>query len=153
MFQDVWLRIINARHSYTRPEQGGASWKTWAYTIAYNASIDRFRAQSKFVSIEPIDDEDDPLEWIQSTLDMTHPSAEDSSFWQAAGAQLLACIEGLPTEQRAAFLLHHEENHSVETIADLLKVPFETLKSRLRYAMKKLRHCMADYLNEMEGLS
>lgn len=153
VYQDVWLRIINVRQTYRTPENGGASWKTWAFTIAHNASIDRFRAQSKFIAIETASDNDDPMEWIQATLNMTHPAAEDEAFWQAAGAQLLECIESLPTEQRATFLLHHEEDHSIESMAAQLDTPFETVKSRLRYAMQKLRKCMQAYLKEMGGAS
>lgn len=153
VYQDVWLRIINARTAYVSPEDGGASWKTWAFTIAHNAAVDRCRAQNKYISIEPADEHDDPMEWIQATLNMTHPSAEDSTFWQAAGAQLLECIESLPAEQRAAFLLHHEEDNSIETMAQTLNTPFETIKSRLRYAMQKLRKCMQAYLTEIGGAS
>ncbi|MGL4668548.1 MAG: sigma-70 family RNA polymerase sigma factor [Saezia sp.] len=151
VYQDVWLRIITFRNGYIPPKEGGASWKTWAFTIAHNAAIDRVRTQSKFVTIEPVDDNDDPMEWIQASLDMTHPSAEDKAFWQAAGAQLLECLESLPTEQRAAFLLHHQEDSSLEAMAQLLETPFETVKSRLRYAMLKLRKCMHAYLKEFGG--
>lgn len=152
VYQDVWIRIINAREKYTPPNQGGALWKTWAFAIAHNTAVDRIRAQSKFITVEPVhENEGDPMEWIQSSLQQTHYSSEDAAFWKAAGHQLLQCIETLPNEQRAVFLLHHEQDHSIEEMSEQLNVPFETLKSRLRYAMQKLRKCMRHYLKEIGG--
>src|SRR6476620_3449135 len=45
----------------------------------------------------------------------------------------------LPTEQRAAFVLHHYIGWSVAEIATNLGVPPETIKSRIRYATSTLR--------------
>jgi len=45
----------------------------------------------------------------------------------------------LPTEQRAAFVLHHYLGWSVAEIAENLGVPAETVKSRIRYATSTLR--------------
>ena len=45
----------------------------------------------------------------------------------------------LPTEQRAAFVLHHYLGWSVAEIAENLGVPAETIRSRLRYATSTLR--------------
>lgn len=151
VFQDVWMRIINARTHFIPLDQGGASWKTWAFAIAHHACIDRLRRQSKYITIEVQDDEQDPLEWIQVSLGNTHTSSEDSAFWRAAGSQLLSCIEDLPAPQRAVFLLHHEDDISTEELAQSLALPYETVKSRLRYAMQKLRHCMQHYLGELGG--
>lgn len=150
VFQDVWMRIIAAKDRYAPPEQSGASWKTWAYAIAHHACIDRLRSQKKYILIEKDTDEYDPMEWIQTTLGMTHRSSEDEAFWKAAGAKLLECVEDLPDTQRAAFLLHHDgEQNSIEELAQALSMPFETVKSRLRYAMQKLRNCMRHYLDEL----
>ena len=57
----------------------------------------------------------------------------------------------LPALQRAAFLLHHEDGSSVEELARALGLGFETAKSRLRYALQKLRGCMQDYLTVWEA--
>lgn len=152
VFQDTWMRIIAARGNYVARDSGaGASWRTWAFTIAHNAATDRLRTSGREVSLELADDADDPMEWIQSALDMSHPSSEDTAFWRAAGQQLLDCLDALPQAQRAAFLLHHEDGVSVEELARTLALPFETAKSRLRYALQKLRGCMQAYLIVLEA--
>lgn len=147
VFQDTWLRIVTARASF-HPQ--GARWRTWAFTIAHNAAMDRLRVGGREVALEAGEDGSDPLEWLAATLDARHPSSEDEAFWRAAGRQLLDCLEALPAPQRAAFLLHHEDGASVEELARHLGLPFETAKSRLRYALQKLRGCMRGYLAVLE---
>lgn len=155
VFQDVWMRIISARSSYRPPQENGALWKTWALAIAHHACIDRLRAQNKYVDVhtENTGLDDDPLEWIQAEMGQTQRSSEDESYWRAAGGQLLKCLDKLPQEQRSVFVIHHEEDNSIEEMAAALNLPFETVKSRLRYAMKKLRQCMQNYLTELGDAS
>ena len=153
VFQDTWLRVVNARASF-HPQ--GASFKTWAYTIAHNAAMDRQRVKGRDVSLDALagtgDEEGgDPLDWLCPAVDLAHPSSEDLAFWRAAGQQLLHCLDQLPDAQRAAFLLHHEDGASVEELAQRLNLGFETVKSRLRYGLAKLRGCMGHYLSVLEG--
>lgn len=149
VFQDTWLRIVAARASF-RPQ--GAAWRTWAFTIAHNAAMDRLRVAGREVSVGGEEEGDDPLDWLMARADQLAPSSEDHAFWRAAGAQLLHCLDALPEPQRAAFLLHHEDGASVEDLAQRLALPFETAKSRLRYALKKLRGCMGQYLVTLEAV-
>ena len=153
VFQDTWMRIIAARGQYVEQDRhgAGARWKTWAYTIAHHAAMDRLRVSGREIPLDLPDDGGDAMDWLQATLDLAHPSSEDITFWRAAARQLLACLEALPVAQRAAFLLHHEEGAPLEDLAQRLALPFETAKSRLRYALQKLRGCMQAYLVVMEG--
>lgn len=147
VFQDTWMRMVAARSRFV-PQ--GASWRTWAYTIAHNAAMDRLRVAGREVGVDAAADGDEPLDWLLARMDLVAPSSEDQAYWRAAGARMLHCLEALPAEQRAAFLLHHEDGASVEDLAQRLALPFETAKSRLRYALKKLRGCMAEYLVALE---
>ena len=58
--------------------------------------------------------------------------------------RLLQLIESLPLAQREAFLLQQESDMSIEEIAQATGVNRETAKSRLRYAIAKLREGMRD---------
>ena len=147
VFQDTWMRIIAARASFS-PQ--GAAWRTWAFTIAHNLAMDRLRTSGREVVLDAQDDGSDPMEWVADTVDMSHPSSEDVAFWRAAGQQLLHCLGELPEAQRAAFLMHHEDGATVEELARSLGLQFETAKSRLRYALQKLRGCMRRYLDVLE---
>ena len=158
VFQDTWIRIIGARDSFS-PQ--GATWRTWAFTIAHNLAMDRLRVSGREVSFYAHDEDGDGLDAAQlfsrgalrdggAASDAAHPSAEELAFWRAAGRRLLACLDELPDEQRSAFLLHHEDGFTVEAMAATLEIGFETVRSRLRYGLKKLRTCMERYLSVLE---
>ena len=53
-------------------------------------------------------------------------------------------IESLPDEQRTAFVLRMENELSLEDIAAVTGVGRETAKSRLRYAMARIRELVAE---------
>jgi RNA polymerase sigma-70 factor (ECF subfamily) len=59
-------------------------------------------------------------------------------------ARLQRALADLPAEQRDAFLLHEEAGLALETIAELSGVGRETAKSRLRYALSKLRAALKE---------
>ena len=61
-------------------------------------------------------------------------------------ARLLELLQGLPEAQREAFVLQHEAGMSVDEIAEATGVARETAKSRLRYAISKLREGMNEWL-------
>jgi len=155
VFQDTWVRIISARDSFS-PQ--GATWRTWAFTIAHNLAMDRLRVSGREVALDGHAGEDDePVPSLErgvrgASADTggAHPSAEELAFWRAAGRRLLACLDELPPEQRAAFLLHHEDGLTVEALAANLQIGFETVRSRLRYGLQKLRGCMSRYLAVLE---
>ncbi len=150
VFQVTWMKIIGAKDSYT---PGAASWKTWAFTIAHHSCLDVLRKSGREVSLgagaQDDDGPADPLDWLQAQLGHSSPSSEDTAHWRAAGQQLMHCLDQLPTAQRVVFLLHHEEGCSLLDMAQTLQIAAEAVKSRLRYAMAKLRGCMAPYLVDL----
>jgi RNA polymerase sigma-70 factor (ECF subfamily) len=144
VFQDTWLRAVQARQQW-RPQ--GAAFRTWLFTLAHHRAVDCLRKGGREVSIETEDDEPwEPAAAPWAGWPTAAESAEDLLFWRAAGQRLLDCLEGLPTAQKAVFLLHHEDGLAVDEMARALEVGFETAKTRLRYAMSKLRTCMGAYL-------
>ena len=58
--------------------------------------------------------------------------------------RLDAALLTLPDEQRDVFLLHEEAGLTLDIIAHVTGVNRETAKSRLRYAMNKLRSILAE---------
>jgi RNA polymerase sigma-70 factor (ECF subfamily) len=155
VFQDTWLRVVNAREQW---KAQGASFRTWLFTLAHHRVIDVWRRSGREVSIEPADD-GAPWEPADSGTAWQHwpaptpsggPSSEDQAFWRRAGERLLGCLDELPLAQRSAFLLHHEDGLALAEVAQALQVGFETAKTRLRYAMAKLRTCMGAYLAPLQ---
>lgn len=140
VFQDTWMKLVDARDSWQARDN--ASFKTWLYTLAHHRAIDILRKSGREVSADEgwlDDDEQEPWQlWPASHAEQP----EQQAFWRRAGQQLLNCLDGLPALQRAAFLLHHDDGLSLEEITQVINAEFETVKSRLRYALTKLRTCM-----------
>ncbi|MBS0212705.1 MAG: RNA polymerase sigma factor [Proteobacteria bacterium] len=127
-FQDVWTRLVGARERY-RPE---AKFSTWLYQIASNRLTDHWRAQGRHGGFV-----EDGEERAQREPDPSTPEQELSAFEQRRRLQL--ALEELPPEQREAVLLRLDRELALEDIAEVTGVGRETVKSRLRYAMDKLR--------------
>ena len=126
LFQDCWAAVVHARHGY----EPRARFTTWLYRIAHSKLIDFVRRQPQ----APLDlDEIEPPQ---------APVAERPDHIAEAagiGRRLLQALALLPLEQREAFLLKEEGGLSLEQIAETTGVGRETVKSRLRYALVKLR--------------
>lgn len=152
VFQDTWLRVIQSRERW-RAE--GASFRTWLFTLAHHRAVDVLRRSGRELSL-PSDDEDDsrvpfepaggPWQGWPDAQAAAPADAADQAFWRRAGERLLECLDQLPVAQRGAFLLHHDDGLPLGEVAQALGIGFETAKTRLRYAMAKLRTCMGAYL-------
>ncbi len=154
VFQDTWLRVVKTRQQWS-PQ--GASFRTWLFTLAHHRVIDIWRRSGREVSIE-VDDNREPWEpatdqaaWQHWPSASSAPQNDELLFWRRAGERLLLCLEQLPMPQRSAFLLHHDDGLPLSDVATALQVGFETAKTRLRYAMSKLRTCMGAHLDPLQG--
>lgn len=135
LFQEVWMNLIKARASYSVQ----ARFSTYLYRIAHNRLIDHFRATSREVPLSYLQ-QDDESENPLANLAAAEGQQPDSLLSVKQGAtEFLRLLESLPEAQREAFLLHEEADMSIEEIAVATNVNAETAKSRLRYALSKLR--------------
>jgi len=136
LFQDVWMRVIDARESY----EPRAKFTTWMYTIAHNRLMDFYRSRAR-TPAGSVDLEDPAVEELAVADAELPPSIAERK--ELAG-QLLRALETLPAAQREAFLLHEEGELTLEEIAAVLGTQRETIKSRIRYALAKLRRELAE---------
>lgn len=124
LFQEVWIRVIEARSRYA-PQ---ARFSTWLYTIAHNLLVDHWR--KKGLALVSLDTQDLPVE-------SANPARQAEG--RESLARFLHALESLPAAQREAFLLHEEAGLTVAQIAAATGSNEEAAKSRLRYAMAKLK--------------
>ena len=129
LFQDVWSRVIRARSTF----QTGAAFVTWLYSIARNRLTDHYRASARTRDFQESEE-------VEATMAQESPREPHEVIVNAELAQRLKELIGdLPPPQREAFLLKEETGLSLQHIAEVTGVDRETVKSRLRYAMNKLR--------------
>jgi RNA polymerase sigma-70 factor (ECF subfamily) len=122
LFQEAWIRVIEARERYAP----SAKFTTWLYTIAHNLLVDHWRRKG-LVLVELNDEHASP----------DNPARQVEA--RETAARFLQVLEALPSAQREAFLLHEEGGLSVAEIAAAAGINAEAAKSRLRYAVAKLK--------------
>lgn len=136
LFQDVWVNLIGARGRYTVE----ARFTTYLYRIAHNRLIDHFRRSAHRPFAGSTDEPE--LECLVADA-RQQPEARVEAA--ARIDRFMAVLNSLPEAQREAFVLHAEAGMSIEAIATATGVGFETAKSRLRYAVAKLRQGLQGY--------
>jgi RNA polymerase sigma-70 factor (ECF subfamily) len=136
LFQEVWSKVIASRARY----EPRAKFSTFLYRVAHNCFIEHYRRASGRVDRTVTHNEDFDLENVLPA------AAADAPDARAEHAQTLAryraALVSLPAEQRDAFLLYEESGLSLDEIGQITGVSMETAKSRLRYALAKLRAAM-----------
>ena len=116
-----------------------AKFRTFLFTLAHNCFIDHCRRSKSRPQGMGIDDAD--------AADLLPANAEEMPDARVARDEMTrryrAALAELPAEQRDVYLLHEESDLSLEEIARVTGVGAETAKSRLRYAVGKLKAALA----------
>lgn len=138
LYQEVWSGLIQGRQRY-RPE---ARFATWLYTLAHNRLVDWYRRNSKVVwtSFGGSEEEQGLDEPVATRVAQPEVQAESREL----AARMLQLLDQMPPPQREAYLLHEEGGLSIEEIATAACISIEAAKSRLRYAIAKLRLGLAE---------
>ncbi len=135
LFQEVWSRLIATRARY----EPRAKFATFLFHIAHNCAMDHFRRHENSQRSLRGSDAEAYLSEAAAPEDQRPDRVAEFAEQQSA---LLSAVAALPREQREAFLLHEESGLTIEEIARVTDVPVETAKSRLRYAVRKLRNTL-----------
>jgi RNA polymerase sigma factor (sigma-70 family) len=141
LHQDLWLKVVGARRRY----EVQAKFTTWLFTLARHRMVDHWRARHG-VSLQSLEDEAIATQAEESTS-ATRDGSDDplvATSDAQARRRLVAALADVPTLQRDAFLLHIEGGLSLAEIATLTDASGETVKSRLRYAYRRLRAALED---------
>lgn len=147
LFQDVWMNLVRARESYAPT----AKFTTWLYRLAHNRMIDHFRASGHLTLVSADDEAHEDAVIALPAARSAQPESRAEN--RELGERLRIAVAALPPAQREAFLLQQEAEMSLAEIAAVTGAGVETVKSRLRYALSKLRSELADLDEDLrEGL-
>lgn len=130
LFQEIWINLIKARERY----EHRAKFTTYLFRIAHNRLIDYYRSKKSTIPVSYQEDHD-PDQLQANAINQPDKQAEITSNID----NLIILLEKLPEAQREVFLLKEESGMTLEEIAEVTGTNKETVKSRLRYAVKKLR--------------
>ena len=137
LYQDVWVNLIRARERY----EVKAKFTTLLYQMAHNRVIDYYRRQQTAFGAGMTGSGLPANETPARIQDQP----EQKLVLQAQTDRLFILVDKLPGEQKQAFLLREEAGMSVREIAETCGVNPETARSRLRYAVNKLREGLNEY--------
>jgi RNA polymerase sigma-70 factor, ECF subfamily len=137
LFQESWSKLVASRMRY----EPRAQFTTFLFHIAHNCAVDYFRRAER-QHIGRTDDVDDLQERLPNA-DTDRPDAQVSEAQLQSAFQY--ALAQLPEEQRNVFVLREETGMSLEEIGHVTGVTMETAKSRLRYALAKLRTALKQY--------
>ncbi len=142
-FQEVFIRVMKARSTYKKK----AKFSTWLYRIAHNACIDALR-RAKYRKTESLSKPKSAAGESQLTLLDALPSPNpgpDVEFDRRQFSEALKkCIERLNPDQREVFILRQYQNLPFQEIARVTGATESTVKSRMRYALKRLRKMLVE---------
>lgn len=134
--QDIFLNIWLKAGSF-KADRGAP--KAWIMSVAHHKIIDVIRARRRTVTIsEPADYE--TLESMPSSWASTEEQVEQNLERE----RILKALSRLPESQREVIMLAYFGGFSQSEMADKLKQPLGTVKTRVRLAMQKLRTILND---------
>ncbi len=142
--QDAFVRAYNAIRSF----RGDSAFSTWLFRITTNVFLD----EKKKTRSRPQQSLDEYIELEESSvgrqIEDPSPTPEEILGDKERGEVLANAIASLPDYQRAMVLLYHVHEKSYEEIAEMMKLPIGTVKSRLnraRLALKDKLSGMKDF--------
>ncbi|MGW0399733.1 ECF RNA polymerase sigma factor SigK [Streptomyces sp. NPDC003002] len=124
---DIWRQA--ARY---RPDQGSVM--TWVATIAHRRAVDRVRSAQAAANR----DHDSAVRDHQRPFDEVAEQVET----RLDSEQVRRCLRGLTELQRQAVTLAYYQGLTYREVAETLRAPLATIKTRMRDGLIRLRDCM-----------
>ena len=137
--QDAFIRVWEAAERF----RGDARFSTWFYRILVNRCLDHKRRGRWWTRLVARDD--DPAADVSAVERQPAPGPDAGDQVSAAQtmARLWDAVQRLSPQQRAAVILHAQEQLSVAEIADVLRVAEPTVRVHLHRAVAALRKDLA----------
>jgi RNA polymerase sigma-70 factor (ECF subfamily) len=153
LLQEVFLRIVKNAAEW----EASAKFSTWLYTIARNLCTDNARrgALRKADSLDqtpgPNRDESGPhrIDKIAGS----DPNAEKAAMNREIADRVDRAVAELPLEQREVFLMREVMDMSFAEIAAATKSSEPTVKSRMRYALERLRAALGEFSEQTDTVA
>lgn len=144
LLQEASLAAYRGRETF----QVGTHFKAWFFKILTNQFYRRGGKQQ--LDTVNIDDSPEPYLYIQARKNGFPPEADPASvvFDKVDREAVLAAIDGLPEDFKAASAMFFVSDMSYEEISEALDIPVGTVRSRLHRGRKLLQVQLWDLAKE-----
>jgi len=129
VFVKVWKKIKKYNPQY--------KFKSWLYVITKNTCLDYLK-KNKPVVFSALDHGDDGLTF-ERLIKETSPSPQAELEWREETAVVNSAVDKLPEKYQQTIKLRYHGGYKFREIAAMLKESIETVKSRNRRALVKLK--------------
>jgi RNA polymerase sigma-70 factor (ECF subfamily) len=122
VLQEVWMAALRTIRQLVEP----AALRVWLYRLAHGLAVDHIRRRR-----------------VRQVAEQERAAPEDAvgadpEFTSVDAQAIHGALDELPPLQREAIVLFFLEDMSLEEIAEVLRCPVGTVKSRLYYAKRAL---------------
>lgn len=133
--QEAFIRVFNSISTF----RGDANFTTWLYRIVTNVYLDERKRQKSHMhtSLEEYIELEENT--VTRQVEDTSPTPDHLVETGERDAMLHHAIQELPEYQRVMVVLYHTQSKSYEEIAQIMKLPIGTVKSRLNRARLALK--------------
>jgi RNA polymerase sigma-70 factor (ECF subfamily) len=134
--QETLVRVCTSISGF----QGNSRFSSWVYRIASNLCVDRLRRRHRTLSLDATVGEEE-LAW---QVPDQSPGPESLAEQADLGRAIQQGLERLSYEHRAVVILHDMRQLTYGEVAEALRCPVGTVKSRLSRARAVLRAVLAE---------
>ena len=131
VLQEVYLTVWRRAAAFDPRKASAAS---WLVAIARNRSIDRLRSGAFVRRMQSIDGALDIASNAPDALEQVETAEERQ--------RLIRCLDELEPQDAGAIRAAFLDGTTYEMLAEQMKVPLGTMKSRIRRSLIKLRACL-----------
>ena len=128
--QDLFIKIAEERNKIVEADNISA----YIFKMAGNLAADCLRRRQK---------ENKML--FEDGFLLVKPGSVDREEYEKDLSKLQCAVAGLPPDQKDVVFMHYFQGLTFEKIADLLNASINTVASRCRYGLEKLKTAMGEY--------
>jgi RNA polymerase sigma-70 factor (ECF subfamily) len=138
--QVAWLKLLQARARGLCAATDDGELRAYLFTVARNAFLDEYTRKHESLRARPT--EPSQLEALSGRVDAL-PGPEEDAARDQTQARLVFALGSLPDEQRRVIVLWMAGT-SIKDMAAACRAPTDTVLSRKKYAVARMRRSLAD---------
>jgi RNA polymerase sigma-70 factor, ECF subfamily len=144
LLQEVFLRVVKSADEW----RGAAKFSTWMYTIARNLTVDHARRavhrNAASLDAERSIGSSESTTTLHDRIASTDRRADELASDRETKRRIDEAVAALPPDQREVFLMREVMEMPFAEIAAAVGASEPTVKSRMRYALEKLRAALVE---------